>query len=205
MNKVNEFLRHASKKALDIASSDSVNNSTRYFSKFQLLSVCISAVFRSYGYEFRQVTAGTMANGFLNYHKPTCNGVFPLVQYIHPTKQTVLDSRLITMGNQAILTTSMAGLTRKVVLSPNIFFKKDNDLSNNLDASTLTVDLEHLVQVLYLKIILKYLPEPMFCLPELDGIPESCSRHIYNFLAPKNNVYPLICSRTRKASRTRIK
>ena len=200
MNKINEFLREVSANAFEIASSDS--NSTKYFSKFQLLSVCISAVFRSYGYEFRQVSTDMTVNTFTDYHKPTCNGVFPVVEYIHPIKQTALDSRLIVMGNQAILTTSVAGLTRKVVLAPNVFFRKNTNFSDSANSSGLVIDLEHLVQVLYLKIILKYLPEPMFSLPELDGIPENCSRHIHSFLVPNNNAYPLICSRTRNASKT---
>eukprot|EP00944_MAST-04C_sp_MAST-4C-sp1_P006902 g6902.t1 len=203
MNKINDFLREASANAFEIAASDS--NSTKYFSKFQLLSMCISAVFRSYGYEFHQVSAAMAVNTFLDYHKPTCNGVFPVVEYIHPTKQTALSSRLMVMGNQAILTTSMAGLTRKVVLAPNVFFRNKSNFNDGVNSPALIVDLEHLVQVLYLKIILKYLPEPMFSLPELDGIPESCSRHIHSFLAPENNVYPLICSRTRNASQSNDK
>ena len=90
MNKINDFLREASANAFEIAASDS--NSTKYFSKFQLLSMCISAVFRSYGYEFHQVSAAMAVNTFLDYHKPTCNGVFPVVEYIHPTKQTAFVS-----------------------------------------------------------------------------------------------------------------
>ena len=219
MNKLNQYLNEASQIALKIAQKEMMqqqsiiindNNNNYKFNNYQYLMLGIHSTFQSFNYIMKNNNNNT------NIYQVTNSGVFPMITYYNKEQGITLSTRSLIMNEHIFLTTNVKGLTRKISFPPDKFFKMKT--SNN-STTEMVLDLELLGQVIFLKLILKYLPEPGFSTPELDGIPINCSRHIYSYLVgvssnssgrgggkempvkiPYRNAYPVICSRTREAS-----
>ena len=218
MNKLNQYLNEASQIALKIAQKEMMQqqsiiiNNNNKFNNYQYLMLGIHSTFQSFNYIMKNNNNNT------NIYQVTNSGVFPMITYYNKEQGITLSTRSLIMNEHIFLTTNVKGLTRKISFPPTKFFKLKT--SNN-STTEMVLDLELLGQVIFLKLILKYLPEPGFSTPELDGIPINCSRHIYSYLVgvssnsssssrgggkgmplkiPYRNAYPVICSRTREAS-----
>ena len=214
MNNLNQYLSEASQIALKIAQTEMMqqSNNNNNFNRYQYLMLGIHSTFQSFDYIMKNKN-----NNNASIYQVTNSGVFPMITYYNKEQGITLSTRSLIMNEHIFLTTNVKGLTRKISFPPTKFFKLKT--SNN-STTEMVLDLELLGQVIFLKLILKYLPEPGFSTPELDGIPINCSRHIYSYLVgvssnsssrggggkgipvkiPYGNAYPVICSRTREAS-----
>jgi hypothetical protein len=223
MNKLNQYLSEASLKSLKIAQTEMMqqsinnnnnnNNSFQYNNKYQYLMLGIHSTFQSFDYIMKNNNDNNTG-----IYQVSNSGVFPMITYYNEEQDMTLSTRSLIMNEHIFLTTNVKGFTRKISFPPDKFFKmKTTNNSCITNKRVMLLDLELLGQVIFLKLILKYLPEPGFSTPELDGIPMNCSRHIYGYLVrfgsssssskgekeveiPYRNVYPVICSRTREAS-----
>ncbi len=219
MNNFNQYLNEASLKSLKIAQTEMMqqsikNNNNNSFNKYQYLMLGIHSTFQSFDYIMKNNNDNNTS-----IYQVSNSGVFPMITYYNEEQDMTLSTRSLILNEHIFLTTNVKGFTRKISFPPDKFFKmKTTNNSCITNKREMVLDLELLGQVIFLKLILKYLPEPGFSTPELDGIPMNCSRHIYGYLVrfgssssssskgekeveiPYRNAYPVICSRTREAS-----